>query len=310
MNILTVIVCTFNRANILPRCLDSLLAQTVPVEKFNVIIIDNNSTDTTRKVCEVYSYKFKNFKYIFEGRQGLSHARNAGISNTHTEWLAFLDDDAKAHSDWVEKILEAINTYKFDCFGGIYTAWHHLGERPYWFTDDMGTNITCNYKTGKLTTGYFAGGNAIYKTKLFHECGLFLSQFGMNGKNVGYGEETEIIDRFRRSGKIVGFVEDIIIDHTVLPHKYSILWQIKSYFTSSYDYIFISERKKVTLAIFLYKIGGQLYRVAKQVFAIFKNMKLCRVNIIHLIFTISSSLGIISAYFSILRKGKRICQLR
>ena len=136
---LTIVICTYNRAHILPEALSSLLRQIVSPEKYSLLIIDNNSTDNTQEIIESFKDKFADIRIVVENNQGLSHARNRALKECQTEWIAFLDDDAKAHPDWVETILQTIEKGDFDGFGGPYYAWHHYGAAPRWLPEDFGT---------------------------------------------------------------------------------------------------------------------------------------------------------------------------
>ena len=95
---ISVIIVTFNRADMLAETLSSLTAQLrIPEE---VIVVDNNSTDTTKHVVESFSGRM-NIRYIFEGIQGTSTARNTGIKNASGDIIAFLDDDCLAQKEWL-----------------------------------------------------------------------------------------------------------------------------------------------------------------------------------------------------------------
>ncbi len=69
-----------------------------------MLVVDNVSTDGTEAVCQAYKIH-ENFKYIFESIPGLSQARNTGWQHGQGRYIAFIDDDATALSDWLEKIL-------------------------------------------------------------------------------------------------------------------------------------------------------------------------------------------------------------
>lgn len=102
--LITVIICTHNREQFLGSCLKSLYQQTLPQEEYEVLVVDNASTDRTKAVCEEY-LPHENFCYIFEAIPGLSQARNTGWQHGQGRYIAFIDDDATAVPDWLEKIL-------------------------------------------------------------------------------------------------------------------------------------------------------------------------------------------------------------
>ena len=117
---ISVAVCTYNRADVLPKCLESLINQTTDKELFEVLIIDNNSTDDTKRIALDFCGKNTNFKYIFEEKQGLSHARNRAIDEAKGTYIAYIDDDAIADKEWVKNILDAIKTdSSMVAFGGL-----------------------------------------------------------------------------------------------------------------------------------------------------------------------------------------------
>ncbi len=224
---LTVIICTYNRAFIIGECLESLVRQTTALETFEILLVDNNSNDETQKVAASYVHKLPNLKIAEELQQGLSHARNRGVAEAQTEWIAFLDDDAKARPDWVETILATIAKDDFDAFGGPYYAWHRSGPPPAWLPDDFGTyRGLAQY--GPLKNAYIPGGNCAFKKAAAVEAGNFPTEAGMAGKKCAYGEETLFFNRMESLGYRLGFVPDMAIDHCVLPYKYTIRWQLRS----------------------------------------------------------------------------------
>ena len=93
---ISVIIPTYNRAHILPRALDSVLAQTqLPIE---IIVVNDGSTDGTKSVLSNYP----GLKIIDQQHSGVSAARNIGLEHTNGEWIAFLDSD----DEWLPEKLE------------------------------------------------------------------------------------------------------------------------------------------------------------------------------------------------------------
>lgn len=93
----SVVLNTFNRATLLPRAIRGVLAQTV--EDFEVIVIDDGSTDATAAV--VASFTDARIRYIHQANAGLCTARNAGASQSRGSWLVFLDDDDEPLPAWL-----------------------------------------------------------------------------------------------------------------------------------------------------------------------------------------------------------------
>ncbi len=260
---LSIIVATYNRAHILSHCLQSLVEQNVPQDTFEVIVINNNSSDNTQEIVQCFCGKIKNLKLIEEKKQGLSHARNAGIAAAQTPWIASLDDDAKAHTNWVQTILEEIEKDTFDCFGGPYLAWHHYGPAPHWFSSEWETSKNrFNFygilpeKSGLHPTG----GNCVFRKKLVEDMGGFDTNLGMTGNTCAYGEETQLFENMRNAGFRLGSVPSLLIDHCVLPHKYTLKWRIHSAYAHGYSLPSI-EPEYATLKLLPRRLAGIFKRI-------------------------------------------------
>lgn len=105
---ISVVICTYNRAQYLQDALESLYRQTLPLNQFEVIVVDNNSIDQTKGICEAFiaSHPNAHFYYFLETQQGASFARNTGAARAQSPLLCFMDDDAIADPDYLEKIVE------------------------------------------------------------------------------------------------------------------------------------------------------------------------------------------------------------
>ncbi|WP_051656614.1 glycosyltransferase family 2 protein [Butyrivibrio sp. AE3004] len=90
-NLISVILTVYNRENYLSRCIDSILAQ--KNVNFEIIIIDDGSTDSSPQICDEYASKYDNIRVIHEKNAGLSVARNTGLDNVKGDFVFFIDDD-------------------------------------------------------------------------------------------------------------------------------------------------------------------------------------------------------------------------
>ena len=216
-NLLTIVICTYNRAHILPEALESLLRQTVSPEDYYLLIIDNNSTDNTQEVLIPFKERFPHMRVVMEYNQGIAHARTRTLYEVTTPWFASLDSDAKAHPDWVEVILQTIAKGDFDGFGGPFYAWHHYGPAPRWLPEDFGTYESPQGYGLLEENTYIPGGNSVLRCDAARSVGTFSTELGMNGDHCGYGEETQFFERMRTAGYRMGYVPQMKIDHCVLP---------------------------------------------------------------------------------------------
>ncbi len=135
---ISAVIVTLNRADYLRLSLKSLVDQTLPTEHYEIIVVDNGSTDDTRRVvCEEYA-DTPNLRYISEPVPGANRARNRGWRAAHGAYVAYLDDDAIAYPQWLEKIVDAFeNTEpRPGCVGGrIEPIWER--PRPGWLSDGL-----------------------------------------------------------------------------------------------------------------------------------------------------------------------------
>ena len=241
---ISVIIPTFNRADLLHDCLESLVTQTADPSTFEVVIVNNNSTDQTESVITEYAMRYANVRGVFEPTQGLSHARNRGYREARSAWCFYLDDDAKVRPETIARALAVIEHYPFDCFGGVYYGWWKYG-RPRWLPQDFGDRPLELRETGVLThenalcTGYNSGGVFVCRKSVLEQLNGFSGNFGMNGGKIGYGEETYFQDVLRANGYVIGFDPLLEIEHVVGKHKFLVRWHLQAAYAMQRDSIFL-----------------------------------------------------------------------
>ena len=105
----SIIIPTYNRANLIGKAIDSVLAQTY--HNWELIIIDDGSTDNTRDV--VRSYNDNRIKYFYQENRGRSAARNYGIDISKGDYISFLDDDDYYLENFLEEFFHIISEKKY-----------------------------------------------------------------------------------------------------------------------------------------------------------------------------------------------------
>jgi glycosyltransferase involved in cell wall biosynthesis len=205
---ISVAVCTFNRAGLLRKCLEGLARQTLKSDRMQVIVVDNNSSDDTATVAKRFSKRLSGLKYVFEGAQGLSRARNRAIDEAAAPIIVYIDDDAIPYPDWAEKHLEAFAMFPDYCVvGGESEPIFEIG-RPDWLDDDLLKSYSCglNYSDDYHTiqgNEWLVECNLAYRIEALKEAGGFSERLGRNGNLLlsGDGAVNDLIAH--RGGKLM-----------------------------------------------------------------------------------------------------------
>ncbi len=222
----SIAICTFNRARYVKACLESIREQVKKYQDVEVLVIDNNSTDNTKEVCEQMQDEDWELRYFFEKEQGLSHARNKAIEVSRATWIAYLDDDATAHKDYLSRMKYIIDNYDFDCFGGMYYAYYE-NSKPKWLSDSFGTKRKLTDAVAEIHDDYLSGGNLVCKRDVLIDIQGFPVHLGMKGTKIGYGEEDKMQKDLRAKGYRIGFDPELGIDHLVASYKLRPGWHVK-----------------------------------------------------------------------------------
>ena len=129
----SVVLCTWNRAALLDGALAALTAQH-DAPPFEILVVDNASTDRTRDVVTRHAAVCDRVRYLHEPRQGLSFARNTGIAAARGEIVAFTDDDVRVGPEWVRAVVATLDSHPdAACAGGpVMPAFP--GPVPSWLT--------------------------------------------------------------------------------------------------------------------------------------------------------------------------------
>ena len=217
---LSIVLSTYNRCEMLGPALDRLLAQSPDSPPYEVIVVDNHSTDDTAAVVEsCIGRRPGRLRYIFEPRQGLSDARNAGLAAARGDLVAFTDDDVRVSEGWARAIVRAFDEYpEVDCLGGrTLPVWP--SPPPRWLTPLhwVGPLALQDYGEDPVVIDprrprSLAGANLAFRTKVFEHIGLFSPKFPRS-------EDTELLLRFWRGGRRALYVPDMLIHAAVQPER-------------------------------------------------------------------------------------------
>jgi glycosyltransferase involved in cell wall biosynthesis len=232
---ISVIICTYNREDIILETLPAIAEQTVDPSTYEILIINNNSTDNTETVIKNFQSIYSNIRIHNENQLGLSHARNTGFKNAKYNWIVYIDDDAKANKNFIEQLGSTIQNYNFDCIGGLYLPWHKY-PKPKWFLDRYGSNGLLRSDIGSVEDKYLSGGVLAINKPIIESLGGFSHSLGMSGAKIAYGEEIHLQNKLRSKGYKIGFDPDLIVYHLVAKYKLHPLWYLRRGYAEGRDY--------------------------------------------------------------------------
>ena len=112
MKLLSIIVPVYNVEKYLSKCLDSLLAQDIPISDYEIIIVNDGSTDSSLVIAESYSQTNSNIRVISQLNKGLGGARNTGIRSSEGKYLFFVDSDDTIQKNTLKPLLECMESKK------------------------------------------------------------------------------------------------------------------------------------------------------------------------------------------------------
>ena len=205
-------------------CVDSLLTQTIDKNRFEIIIVDNNSTDNTEEIAKDFVKNNINIKYLQEKTVGYSAPRNCGWKNASGNIIAYIDDDEIAAPDWLESIEKAFQiAEKPDIIGGIYLGKYDENP-PDWFTESMDRTDKSRPKgiLNQRKECCLAGGNIAFKKEVLEKLDGFSNNFNVKNGFLMMGEDTDICLRAKNFGFQLFYNPDIKIYHRINGNNYNI----------------------------------------------------------------------------------------
>lgn len=228
---ISVILCTYNRVELLDEVFENMEQLEVPVGiTWELIVVDNNSSDSTRDVVMDYSRNARlPIRYIFEPQQGLSYARNRGVCEAHAPIVAFTDDDQFLDPQWLRALLRAFEQYDCAGVGGrVIATWDF--PKPKWIEAPGMEKLIGGpigfYDSGDVSRPYTCsgtdvpvGGNMAFRREVFEHCGQFRTDLGRTDKSLFSGEDSEFYRRLLDHGGKLIYCADAIVYHPVRPDR-------------------------------------------------------------------------------------------
>ena len=229
----SVVVPTHNRAHRVSGLLKALAAQTFPTDRFDVIVVDNNSDDSTVEVVAEYADRLR-LRCVCEERVGSSVARNRGWRLSQEDYVAFTDDDCEVDSAWLQTAADLVAEKSPSVFGGPY---YPIFDRrpPVWYrwsyaTSDLGPELRPLREAESLP-----GSNVFYSRSVLERLGGFNERLGRVGRWRGHGADTELVDRARRllAAESVYYHPGLIVHHHTGPDRLDLFGHLRKVFAQT-----------------------------------------------------------------------------
>jgi GT2 family glycosyltransferase len=232
---ITVAVITYNRSQLLRETLAGLVRQDYPAGCWELLIIDNNSTDDTRDAVASFMSATPSPRWILERRAGLDHGRNRAIAEAHGDVIALVDDDIIVGPDWLGQIASPFSTagaHSIGVAGGEVVPifpdgipdWLKGAHRPLKFRGDAGP-----IPPGQAPMG----ANFAFPKWVFERLGGFNTDLDRKGTALFGGGDSEMIRRVRAAGLAVWFVPGAKVLHQFPAGRLTLRYSLRHAFDSA-----------------------------------------------------------------------------
>lgn len=262
--LVSVAICTYNRCDLLGGAIESVCTQPLDPAAYEVIVVDNASTDETRAVVEAAQARFPacSVRYVLETKPGLSHARNRALAEAAAPYVAYVDDDARVGAAYLPGVLALTQQEpRPDCVGGpilpFYTA-----PKAAWFRDRYEMRMWGDARRLLRPGESFSGSNMVWRKTLLAEAGGFQTRVSMTATAMLFGDETDAFARvwaIHSTGSPVRLVYDptVVVYHWTPEHKMRVAYWLKRAFAGGQSYARLHDdgRLRARLAIAVRGIG-------------------------------------------------------
>jgi glycosyltransferase involved in cell wall biosynthesis len=216
--LVTVAICTWNRAPLLDRVLSHLPKLHIPAQTdWELLIVDNNSTDHTAEVAAKHAAQLP-IRYVREREPGISYARNRGIAEARGEIILWTDDDAFPEPDWLAYSLKALDDFSADMvFGRVEPIWQD-GQPPRWYTEKfagMFALIDLGGETRVLDCDPILGFNVnmAFRKSIIDRIGPYRTDIGC-GRMAG-GEDVDMFLRAKQASLRIAYQPYALVRHFI-----------------------------------------------------------------------------------------------
>ncbi|BBO77662.1 hypothetical protein DSCW_50790 [Desulfosarcina widdelii] len=267
MHSISVIICSYNRANVLAETLNSWREVEKSGLDIELIVVDNGSTDDTSEIVDSFqSSCSENVNYFCEKKAGLSSARNRGILEASKDIIAFADDDIYFDRNWVKALLKIFDEHpEVSCVGGKSIP-QFEAAKPEWMNQSI-FNVYGSTNSGEkekvmVFPEHPYGLNMAFRKSVFENIGDFNPELGRIKNCLASNEEVEIFYRVNKAGFTVYYAPKAVVFHRIPKNRVNKSWLIRRYYWQGRsDVIFSSIYDQDNKRDYIIKIFGLLKRL-------------------------------------------------
>lgn len=214
---ISVIIPSFNKATFLKNNLESLLNQTFPKDKFEIIVVDNMSTDNSKEIFDEFKPRALACglaaRFISEKRKGAVFTRHTGVRAVRASLLAFIDDDCLCSESWLDAVVKAFRDFNADAVGGkVLVRWDR--KPPDWIKKYEAYTGTLDWSTESRlirNNEHIIGGNFCIRRDRLFECGGFNP--GQVGEYIVGDHEIGLVRKMQDRGWKIVWAPDALVWH-------------------------------------------------------------------------------------------------
>jgi glucosyl-dolichyl phosphate glucuronosyltransferase len=231
----SVVICTNNRSAHLKKAIHSVLKQDISSSKYEIIVVDNASSDDTAEAVECFESE-KTIRYVYEKQLGLCNARNTGWQCARGRYVAYLDDDAIANPGWLSAIENAfiIEPDAGVVGGRVEPIWK--GNRPLWLSDDIAVSLTIIdwSESSRIITDvrlqWLVGSNIAVPAAVLSEIGGFHPRLDRIGSLMLSGGDVFLQKQIIGRGYKCFYYPDMAVKHLVPISRLNKRWFVRRYY--------------------------------------------------------------------------------
>ena len=222
--VVSIILCTYNRADSLHTALESVLASALASQvDWELLVVDNNSRDRTREVINQFCQRHPGrVRYIFEAQQGHTRAKNTGIRESRGEILVFVDDDVTVGPAWLDNLAGGLRDGQWSGSGGrilppqgfLPPPWLAL-QGPWGQGGALCAQFDMGDTARQITEEPPYGANMAFRKEMFEKYGFFRTDLGHCGDGLIGNDDTEFGRRLMAGGERLRYEPFAIVYHSI-----------------------------------------------------------------------------------------------